>query len=83
MKIVILPIGIKHMGGGLRKPDTFIEFTKMIIDAVNAFHIGGAMPPNYFTLNISGIHFYDSVVVIEKNPLPFPPFHIQIGTKGL
>ena len=69
--------------GGLRKPTTFIEFTKILIDAINAFHTKGAMPPNYFTVNMGGIHFYDSVVVIEKNPLAFPPFAHQIGTPAL
>ena len=73
----------KEEYGGLGKPDTFIEFTKMLIDAINAFHTRGAMPPNYFTMNMSGIHFYDSVVVIEKNPLPFPPTSVQIGTPAL
>jgi hypothetical protein len=52
--------------GGLRKPATFIEVCKNLIDELNAEHSRGAMPPTEFTKNTMGMHFYDSVVVFER-----------------
>ena len=66
-------------GGGLKKSDTFIEFTKNLIDELNAFHTNGTLPPNYNTLNMGGIHFYDSIVIVEKKKIPFKPFYLRIG----
>lgn len=65
--------------GGLNKRGTFIEFSKMLIDELNAFQTREALQPTYRTLNMGGIHFYDSVVVVEKNMIAFPPFHLAIG----
>jgi glycosyltransferase involved in cell wall biosynthesis len=56
-------------GGGLGKPDTFIEKTKKLIDQLNADHTRGALTPNDFTQKTSSIHFYDSVIVFEKQRL--------------
>lgn len=64
----------------MRKPNTYIEFTKVLIDVINAFHTKGALPPNYFTMNMGGLHFYDSIVVVEKSNVPFAPFSLQMGT---
>ena len=60
-------------------PSSYIEFTKNLIDELNAFHTRGVLPPTENTLNMGGIHFYDSVVVIEKTSLPFKPFALRIG----
>lgn len=65
--------------GGLRKPDTYIEFAKSLIDELNAFHSRGQLNPTYNTLNMGGVHFYDSIVVIEKSSIPFKPFFLRIG----
>ena len=70
----------KEYGGGYRNPNSYIEFTKQLIDAINAFYTRGAMPPNYFTVNMGGVHFYDSIVVVEKSARHFPPMQLQIGT---
>ena len=69
----------EKFGGGLHNPDSYIEFTKRLIDELNAFHTSGAIPPTYGTVNMGGIHFYDSVVVIEKKQIPFQPFSLKIG----
>ena len=55
-------------GGGHQKPNTFIEYTKKLIDQLNAFHVeeNEYLAQNYFTQATDSIHFYDSVVVIEK-----------------
>lgn len=68
-----------NYGGGLKGGGTFIEFTKSLIDEINAFHTRGALQPSYNTLNMGGIHFYDSIVVVEKKKIPFQPFWLRIG----
>ena len=67
------------MGGGLKVSGTFIEFTKNLIDEINAPLSRNAVRPTYYTSNIGGIHFYDSIVVVEKKNVPIPPFHLRIG----
>ena len=69
-------------GGGLKKSDTYIEFTKNLIDMLHSFYMPQVLPPNYFSVNMGGIHFYDSVVVVEKSALPFPPTSFRVGTHG-
>lgn len=52
--------------GGLRKPSTFIELCKNLIDELNADHSRGALTPTEFTRTTMGIHFYDSMAVFER-----------------
>ena len=52
--------------GGLKKPNTFIEVCKELIDQLNADHTRGEIMPNNFSKNTISMHFYDSVVVFEK-----------------
>ena len=52
--------------GGLRKPTTFIELSKNLLDELNADHSRGALVPTEFTQTTLSMHFYDSVVVFEK-----------------
>lgn len=66
-------------GGGLKNPATFIEFTKNLIDEINAFHIPNELPPTYNSQNMGGIHFYDSIVIVEKKQIPFAPFDLPVG----
>ena len=66
-------------GGGLKVSGTFIEFAKNLIDEINAPLSQGAVQQTYNTLNAGGIHFYDSVVVVEKKSRPFFPFFLDIG----
>ena len=54
-------------GGGLRRPGTFVEQAKTMIDQLHAWY--GPVPglePDYVTQTAHGLHFYDSMVVIEK-----------------
>ena len=48
--------------GGLREPGTFIEYMKDKIDELNGYHHSVTQ----FTKTSHSIHFYDSIVVIEK-----------------
>jgi len=52
--------------GGLRKPTTFIELSKNLVDELNADHGRGALTPTEFTKSTLSMHFYDSVTVFEK-----------------
>jgi hypothetical protein len=53
-------------GGGVSKPDTFINISKDFIDRLNADHSRGQVTPNFITRQTFGISFYDSVIVFEK-----------------
>jgi len=55
-------------GGGLRNPRSFIEFSKGLIDSLNAWHSKdpGALGVSDFTRSVHGLHYYDSMLVIEK-----------------
>lgn len=70
--------------GGYKNEKSFIEHTKNLIDVINQNHTkyaigvgefqGPTIPKNFLSVYkmIQGIHFYDSVVVIEKGePLHF------------
>ena len=67
-------------GGGLNHPDTFIEFSKKIIDMLNATVSKGALQPNYFTESIDGIHFYKSMVIFEKFDQQVENLSCKFGT---
>lgn len=52
--------------GGYRKPGTFIELCKQLIDELNADHARGAIAPTEFTATTLSMHLYDSVAVFER-----------------
>ena len=54
-------------GGGYKRRGTFIEYSKNFIDMLNAFHSEQSKyKVNNFTKSVNSIHYYDSVLVIEK-----------------
>ncbi len=56
-------------GGGYKRKGTFIEFAKNLIDYINAFHSEQRkLKPGLFTTTVDSVHFYDSIVVVEKKP---------------
>ncbi len=60
-------------GGGLRRPGTFIEFSKLLIDALHAwYYTGEGDELDAYTTGILGINVYDSIVVVEKRPIARP-----------
>ena len=61
----------------MNNPESFIKFTKKIIDEIQFACLKKS--PSYNTLNLSGLHFYDSVVVAEKNKIAFKLFYLRIG----
>ena len=68
-------------GGGYKRKGTFIEFAKKLIDQMHAWHINNKRiaPVNELTKSITGIAFYDSMVVFEKHQRS-EPFHSMKGT---
>ena len=60
-------------GGGYRRRGTFIEYTKNFIDYLNAFHSRQkSLQVSSFTKSVHSIHYYDSIVVIEKRRIEAP-----------
>jgi hypothetical protein len=60
--------------GGLNKPNTFIEYSKNFIDMINYHHIEKDTMTNEkkyifekFKKKTDSIHYYDSIIVLEKN----------------
>ncbi len=58
-------------GGGLKRRGTFIEYSKNFIDYLNAYH-SKQLPVNDFTRSVNSIHYYDSIIVIEKKERTAP-----------
>lgn len=60
-----------NFGGGYKKKNTFIEYSKNFIDQINAWF---SEEPNRFkvtdfTRTVYSLHYYNSVLVIEKKPV--------------
>lgn len=56
-------------GGGYQIPGSFIEYSKKLIDKLNARHSHNhELYVDNFTRSVTGLHFYDSVFVVEKQP---------------
>ncbi len=67
-------------GGGDRRPGTFIEYSKRMIDKLNAWHSEEAsLQVDDFTRTAGSLHFYDSILVIEKKVVEAPE-HRKTGT---
>ena len=63
-----------HFEGGYRRPGTFLEYSKGLIRPPDAWY---TFEPERFaadplTRSTYALHFYDSVLVIEKRPIPQP-----------
>lgn len=73
-----------EFGGGLRKQGTFIEYVKMLIDQLHAWHSRDeeSLKVDDFTKTTPSIHFYDSIVVFVKSRVE-EPGHQQIGKPRL
>ena len=54
-------------GGGYKKPASFIEYSKNFIDQLNArYSMSPDLKISKLTQTIRSVHYYDSIVVIEK-----------------
>jgi hypothetical protein len=82
----------EEFGGGYREPRSFIERSKHLIDALNAWHARPPrrrwfgrrrpeLPVSDFTRSTDSLHYYDSVLVIEKRPRS-RPVDVMFGGDG-
>ena len=80
----------EEYGGGYRSRDSFIEYSKNLVDYLHAWHAREPKPPRRtrwyrkqppaapqlaisdFTRSAHSLHYYDSVLVIEKRPIERP-----------
>jgi len=66
-------------GGGLRREGTFVEFSKTLIDRLHAWvTTQPGQELDRFAYTTFALHFYESVVVVEKRPID-PPQRSQTG----
>lgn len=61
-------------GGGWKKRGTFMEYSKSLVDQLHAWHSldRGKLEVTDFTRSAHSLHFYDSILVIEKRPMEKP-----------
>lgn len=66
-------------GGGYRRRGTFIEFAKSLVDDQHAWHSRQkSFQPSELTALVGGIHFYDSLIAIERAQRSIP----RVVTRG-
>jgi len=60
--------------GGYRKPGTFLEYSKGLVDRLYAWYSEqpGIFSVDALTRSTYALHFYDSVLVVEKRPIERP-----------
>lgn len=69
-----------EFGGGYKRRNTFVEFSKNFIDWLNAYHSEQrALKTSDFTRSVNSIHYYDSIVIVEKQPRT-EPYDERSGT---
>ena len=62
----------KWGGGGAEKSDTFIAYSKSLVDLLHTWYTGPVENAGPITRSTYGIHYYDSVLVIEKMIIAAP-----------
>lgn len=67
-------------GGGYKRKGTFIEYSKNFIDLLHAYHsTQSGLTVTDFTRSVKSLHYYDSILVIEKGQHNTPE-HVKTGT---
>jgi 23S rRNA U2552 (ribose-2'-O)-methylase RlmE/FtsJ len=74
----------RRYGGGYKKRGTFIEYSKNFIDYLHAWHskLPRRLAVSDFTRSVTSLHYYDSILVIEKGPREKPAYSTT-GTQQL
>jgi len=69
-------------GRGYKRERTFIEYSKDFIDYLNGYYSKQEQfKKNTFTESVDSIHYYDSILVIEKKKRK-RPFDRKTGTRS-
>lgn len=64
---------MKRFGGAYRNPDSYIEYSKNFIDYIHAWLSEEAdLRPNRYSRTMHSLHYYDSMLVIEKEKIGAP-----------
>jgi hypothetical protein len=73
------PVYMNVYGGGHKRDNTFIEYSKALVDKLNAYYTEqSSLQVDEFTKTTNSIHFYDSIVVYERK-LMIPPSSKMMG----
>jgi len=73
----------KKWGGGYRRRNTFIEYSKRFIDRIHAWHSETPLlKVDAFTRSAHSLHYYDSILVIEKRLIE-APVHAKTGIASI
>lgn len=61
-------------GGGYKNPNSFVEYSKNFIDYIHAWRTKERekFQVNGFTRSVNSLHFYESIIAIEKQPTSPP-----------
>jgi cephalosporin hydroxylase len=64
----------KKYDGGYKRPGTFIEYAKDLIDSQHAWHSHEkeSFAVDDYTRSVGGMHVYDSIIVFDKAVVPRP-----------
>ena len=69
-------------GGGYKRKGSFIEYSKNWIDSLNAYHSKTKkLQVTDFTKSVNSVHYYDSIVVVEKQKREAPT-HEKTGNSS-
>jgi hypothetical protein len=71
----------KYFGGGYKKKRSFVEYSKNFIDKIHAWHTQ-KIAVDDFTKSVHSVHYYDSIIVIEKRPM-LAPFDVKSGVPSI
>lgn len=67
-----------NYGGGFQKKDTLIEYSKHFIDKMHAWYSeSDRLKPDYYTKNVYGMHYYDSILIFDKKSITQPQSHMS------
>lgn len=73
----------KELRGKYKMDKSFIEYSKAFIDSINAWHSSSTkLIPDMLTRSATGLHFYDSILVIEKYPVHSKPKASRTGRES-
>ena len=61
-------------GGGYHRKSSFIEYSKNLIDELHAWHSEdkSRLSVSQFTMSASAMHYYNSILVVEKQSMEAP-----------
>jgi cephalosporin hydroxylase len=60
----------KDFGDSMKNSNSFINYSKSLVDYLTADHERCPLEPNSFTRDTFCISFYDSIIVFDKMPIP-------------